>query len=103
MFKRILVGAGAAVLALSVLSADDMVASNGRDSVRLFDRPCSSETVLALVAPQFHSKLRDAVSTIAGQSFRACWTVQGYMAHLVYEDGDQGLVPLSEFKRMPGV
>jgi hypothetical protein len=35
---------------------------------------------------------------VQGQSFKACWLVDGSDAHLLYEDGDQGLIPLSEFK-----
>ncbi|HWI81063.1 hypothetical protein [Ramlibacter sp.] len=41
----------------------------------------------------------DATAQISGQAFQACWVIDGQTARLVYEDGDEGLVPLSEFKK----
>lgn len=89
----------AAALLAAPAMADEVIASNGADSVRLSDSQCTSEEVLEQVTPPLREKLRDAVATISGQSFKACWVVEGNMAHLVYEDGDQGLVPLTEFRK----
>lgn len=89
----------AAVLAAAPALADEVIASNGSDSVRLSDSQCSNEKVLQQATPPVRARLRDAVAHISGQSFKACWTVEGNMAHLVYEDGDQGLVPLTEFRK----
>jgi hypothetical protein len=33
-----------------------------------------------------------------GQRFQACWRLVGNAAHLVYEDGDQGIIPTTELK-----
>ncbi len=88
----------AAAMVAAPALADELVASNGNDSVRLSDQPCTSEPVLNLLKPQFRSVLRDASATVQGQSFKACWIVEGGSAHLLYEDGDQGLIPLSDFK-----
>lgn len=79
--------------------ADEVIASNGPDFVRLSDSQCTNEKVLALATPPLRARLRDAVANISGQSFKGCWIVEGNMAHLVYEDGDQGLVPISEFRK----
>lgn len=87
----------AALLAAPVL-ADELVASNGDDSVRLSDSPCSSEQVLNRLKPQFRAELRDATAVVQGQTFKACWIVNGHAAHLLYEDGDQGMIPLRDFK-----
>jgi hypothetical protein len=81
--------------------ADEVVASKGGDSVRLSDSQCSSDKVLEHVPPQFRPQMKDAVAMVGGQPFKACWAVGGGMAHLVYEDGDHGMVPLSEFRK-PG-
>ena len=35
---------------------------------------------------------------VQGQMFKACWILDGHAAHLIYEDGDQGLIPLQDFK-----
>jgi hypothetical protein len=87
----------AALLAAPVL-ADEMVASSGNDSVRLSNSPCSSEHVLNRLKPQYRAELRDATAVVQGQTFKACWVVEGQAAHLLYEDGDQGLIPLRDFK-----
>jgi len=87
----------AALLAAPVL-ADELVASSGSDSVRLSSNPCSSEQVLNRLKPQFRAELRDATAVVQGKTFKACWVVEGRAAHLLYEDGDQGLIPLRDFK-----
>ena len=89
----------AAALLAAPAMADEVIASNGADSVRLSDSQCTSDKVLEQATPPLRETLRDAVATISGQSFKACWIVEGNMAHLVYEDGDQGLVPLTEFRK----
>jgi hypothetical protein len=88
----------AVALAAAPAFADEVVASNGNDSVRLSDAPCSSQPVLKLLEPGLRCALRDATAVVHGQTFKACWIVHGNAAHLLYEDGDQGLVPLSDFK-----
>jgi hypothetical protein len=89
----------AAALVAAPVMADELVASNGQDSVRLSDNPCSSEPVLQRLTPKFREVMRDASAVVGGQKFRACWIVDGESAHLLYEDGDQGLIPLSDFKQ----
>lgn len=96
--KYALFCAAAALVAAPAL-ADELVATNGQDSVRLSDQPCSNEQVLAKVTPRFRDMLKDASAVVEGQPFRACWVVDGDSAHLLYEDGDQGLIPLSDFKQ----
>jgi hypothetical protein len=91
----------AAALAVAPAWADEVVASNGEDSVRISDQPCTSEKVLNLLPPSLRVLVHEASATVQGQLFKACWVIDGDAAHLLYEDGDQGLVPLSDF-RMPG-
>lgn len=88
----------AAALLAAPAMADELVAVNGSDSVRLTDTPCSSEKVLSLLKPQARSLLRDASAVVQGQSFKACWVREGEAAFLLYEDGDHGLIPLADFK-----
>lgn len=87
----------AAFVAAPVL-ANELVTFNGADSVRLSDNPCTTQQVLDRVQPEFHAALRDASAVVGGKLFRACWAVNGRAAHLIYEDGDQGLIPLQDFK-----
>ena len=89
----------AAALAAAPVLADELVASNGDDSVRLTDQPCSNEQVLQQLTPRIREMMKDASAVVGGQQFRACWVVDGQSAHLLYEDGDQGLIPLTDFRQ----
>lgn len=77
--------------------AGDMIARQGSDSVRLTEAPCLP-AVLARIAPQVQADYRAAVAQLGGQTYTACWRRTGGMAHLVYEDGDQGMISWSSFK-----
>lgn len=96
--KLVLVCAAAALLAAPALG-QELIASNGKDSVRLTDRPCTSEKVLEQLKPGFRPMMRNASAVVQGKAFQACWVVEGDSAHLLYEDGDQGLIPLADFKK----
>ena len=87
-----------AALAVTPVFAEELVARNGNDSVRLGEAPCTSELVLSRLQPQMQSQYKAASAVVEGQSFAACWRVVGNAAHLMYEDGDQGIIPLAELK-----
>jgi hypothetical protein len=87
-----------AALVVAPAFANDLVAYNGGDSVHLSDTPCSNAQVLDQVPPTMRSEFRAASAVLEGQSFVGCWRVMGEAAHLLYEDGDQGLIPLSVLK-----
>ena len=89
----------AAALVATPAFADELVASNGSDFVRLTDKPCASDPVLKRLTPRFRDVMREATATVSGQQYRACWIKNGDAAHLLYEDGDQGIIPLSDFKQ----
>jgi hypothetical protein len=88
----------AAVLAAAPAFADELVASNGNDSVRLSDAPCQNQQVLGQLEPKYHKEFKAATAQLKGETFNACWHVLGQSALLLYEDGDQGLIPLAELK-----
>lgn len=80
--------------------AAEYTANNGDgDSVVASDQPCTNAAVLAHIAPVFHGKMMAARAKVDGRDYAACWIRDGDSVHLVYEDGDQGLVPLSDFAR----
>ncbi len=88
----------AAAFAAGPALAQDLVARQGNDTVRLADGPCTSEQVLARLQPELRSEFRAALAVVEGRTFEACWHPAGDAAHLLYEDGDQGIVPLSDLK-----
>jgi hypothetical protein len=89
----------AAALLAAPAMAEEVVASNGVDSVTLSDAQCSSQKILDAIDASVRDQLKDATATIGGQQFKGCWVVDGEVAHLVYEDGDEGMVPLTEFHK----
>jgi hypothetical protein len=81
----------------------DYIANNGRDSVRITDAPCPAE-VLKLLPEGARGYYRAAFAQVDGTSYAACWTLATQQrVHLKYPDGDEGLIPVSEFKDSPGV
>jgi hypothetical protein len=87
----------AALVSMPALS-QNLVARQGEDTIRLGDAPCSDESVLNNVPPQFREEFMSASAVVQGHAFAACWRKAGSAAHLVYEDGDQGILPLSDLK-----
>jgi hypothetical protein len=89
----------AALIAAGPVMADDLVARNGDDYVRLTSRPCSTPEVLALLPADMHEHFQDAVTHVGGQTFRGCWVLgPDGIVRLRYEDGDAGIVPAHLFK-----
>lgn len=87
-----------AALVVAPAFADDLIARNGSDTIRLAEAPCASEQVLELVPVQMRPEFRAASAVLHGEAFSGCWRVMGNAAHLLYEDGDQGLIPLADLK-----
>lgn len=88
----------AALAAAAPALADVLVARNGEDTVRLADAPCASEPVLSRLPPQQHVQFKAATAVVDGQTFTGCWRAVGGRAHLFYEDGDMGVIPLSDLR-----
>lgn len=78
--------------------ANDLVVNEGNDTIRFSDAACSSQAVLKRIEPEAHARFRTAFATLQGQRYTACWSVMSTAVLLVYEDGDQGLVPVSRLK-----
>ena len=88
----------AAALAAAPAFADELVARSGDDSVHLGEAPCTSKPVLSRLEPKDQGEFKMASAMVNGHQFQACWHVVGNSAHVMYEDGDQGLIPLSDLK-----
>lgn len=88
----------AAAFAVAPSFAQDLVARQGDDSVRLSDDTCKSELVLSRIDPGTADQFHAASAMFQGQRFQACWRMVGDAAYLIYEDGDQGIIPASELK-----
>lgn len=90
----------AALLTTTALAAraNDLVVNEGTDSIRLSEAACNNQAVLNLIEPDARALFRTASATLQGQRYTACWSVVSTAVYLVYEDGDQGLVPVAKLK-----
>jgi hypothetical protein len=88
----------AAALAAAPAFSQDLIARQGDDSVRLSDDACTSELVLSRIEPGDIKEYHAASAMFQGQRFQACWRMMGNAAYLLYEDGDQGIIPAHELK-----
>lgn len=92
----------AALLCAPAFAQTQMIAKNGDNSVRIIDKPCVVASVLMHIPASERPAFRKAEAKIDGQRYFACWRLVGDKIHLVYEDSDQGLIHVSEFKEEPG-
>jgi hypothetical protein len=97
--KSVAVCAAFAALIAAPAYAEVLVARQGTDSVRLSEAACKSELVLGRLEPTTHEQFRAASAEFQGQNYVACWRMVGNVAWLLYEDGDQGIIPMAELKR----
>jgi hypothetical protein len=88
----------AAALVSAPSFAQTMVARQGDDSVRLTEDACKSQLVISRLDPGMADEFHAASAVFQGQRFQACWRMMGNAAYLIYEDGDQGVIPASELK-----
>ena len=65
------------------------------DTATVTDEPCK----LASVPEQFRSQLRAGHAVVSGTRYSFCWVSRGTYAQLIYEDGDGGVIPWSEFEK----
>jgi hypothetical protein len=76
----------------------DEIARQGDDWVRFTEKPCTNETILSNPLLGAPNKWRAASAFFMGQHYEACWQEMGWSRHVVYEDGDQGLIPEDDVK-----
>jgi len=88
----------AVTLAAGAAMAADLVAYEGTDMIRLTRQACTNPAVLGRLDPQLQTQFRSANAVLQGQRYAACWSMTPTAAYLVYEDGDEGLVPLNKLE-----
>ena len=94
--KRILVCAGIAMLAFSAQA--DLVATNGENSLRLKQEPCTNATIVPMIREEFRPQFKAGSAEIAGKRFQTCWIDTGDGVYFVmFDDGDDASVPITAF------
>ena len=96
--KAVVICAAALAFAAAPSFAPDRIARPGDDSVRLSEDACKSQLVISRLEPGMADEFRAASALFQGQRYQACWRMMGNAAYLIYEDGDQGIIPATELK-----
>lgn len=86
------------LLLASAPALADSEARQGKDWVRIFDAPCVSAETLGRIPPQAREQFHKAQGVVRGEKFFGCWQWIGDFAYILWDDGDEGAVPKSDFK-----
>jgi hypothetical protein len=105
MSKFLTFACGALVgLALALLSVDvhaSQSAHQGADWVRIWNSPCVSAETLARIPQEERAAFQKVQGYVGGKLAFGCALQRGNMYFILWEDGDQGVVPASELKQDP--
>lgn len=86
------------MLAATAALGNDLVVYEGADMIRLTPQVCTNEAVLSRIDPEIRPLFWSASAVLQGQRYTACWSMTPTDAYLMYEDGDQGLIPLTRLQ-----
>lgn len=78
--------------------AAERTARQGDDHLTISDRACVHGETLARIPPDERKHYGMARGRFQGQDFFGCWRPFGNAVMIQWEDGDTGVVPLSELK-----
>lgn len=67
------------------------------------DKPCEVPALIAGVMPELLSSINGGYLTVQGRTVRLCWARNENVALIKDEEGDGGLVDLTQFKEDLGV
>jgi hypothetical protein len=91
----------AAALVAAGTSFASQTARLGDDWIRIFDSPCVSAETMMRIPPAMRDQFRKVQARIGGQTFFGCYVFRNDAVYVIYDDGDQGVIPLSAFKLDP--
>jgi hypothetical protein len=97
VFKKVMAIAMVSLFSLGVAHAD-MVFQDGGDRLILRESACPLADKLPKEIP-----FRKADGLVSGKPYIGCWVEQNGTVFLVWEDGDQGMLPTDAFKEYNGV
>lgn len=76
-------------------------AHQGADWVRIWNSPCVSAETLARIPQEERAAFQKVQGYVGGKLAFGCALQRGGMYFILWEDGDQGVVPASELKQDP--
>jgi len=97
VFKKIIVFL-TFVFALSYGHTASMRAKAPDGEITVSDQKCTNQAILARIPREVHDQILTAEVILNKQKYAACWHGMPQGVHLLYEDGDEGMVPYQMFK-----
>lgn len=88
----------AAAACIGAANAETLTARQGNDSVTLYEKPCTNPDIVKRLNDGVVQDFQAASAVFQGQSYQACWIPSGNVVYLIYEDGDQGMIPVQELR-----
>jgi hypothetical protein len=90
------------ILIAAVLVAGNAFASQtfrrGEDWVRIFESPCVSAETLMRIDEASRKHFQKAQGVVNHERFFGCWRTVGDTVYIIWEDGDEGIVPKGDLK-----
>lgn len=83
------------------LAHADREVRQGADWVRLHDSACVSAETLARIPAAARDQFSKAQGMHQGQLYFGCWREVGNVVHILWEDGDEGVIPVGILKLLP--
>ena len=88
-----------AMLSAKKPPADEYEARGDGIVIRIAGTKCTNKKVLDQLDPQHHKNFRKAeIKLVDKKAIGACWIVDASGVFVIGEDGNQGYVPLEQFK-----
>lgn len=89
------------MLAAGAALGDQIAFTSDGITLLLTSEPCSNKDILATLNPKF--KFKRAVESGTPRTFEACWIMEDNVVYVRYDDGESNALPVTAFKRSPGV
>lgn len=80
--------------------AGEMVLKNRQTGaeIRLGEAPCTNEATIAEIKDEMVPRFRAATALVDGQTYQGCWTEDGGLAILFFENGERFVTRISAFR-----
>jgi hypothetical protein len=92
----------AALLCASFPAMSERVARQGDVEVRVFDTPCVSAETIARIPEDGRDGWGKVIGVFGKDKFFGCWRKMGDSTYILWEDGDQGIIPAADLKEAMG-
>lgn len=92
-----------AALLAGTAHADEMVYKAGDTTVRLQGVDCQTPFIAEALEKHFKLTARNAVVTVKGSGYDACWVLSGDKVIILDGDMDGGYIPVTAFVRDQGI